>query len=294
MARNHRQSAVSDHTSDWAAREAEIGRIAAAQHNQLTRAQLARAGLSDNGVRHRTRTGRLHRSFRGVYSLGRPHTGTLEHRMAAVLACGEPAALSHAAGAANLGIRESAATLIDVTSPTGAGRGLQGIRAHRSALPPEEVTLVQGIPTTTCSRTLLDLAETLHSEALAKAIDRAEILRIFDLADIERVLARNFGRHGLLPLRALLSALDPRSKQTRSEFERRLLLLVRDAGLPARGQPHTDPGGAHGRTRLPLARGSLGRDIGSPGLPGASSGSARPRSPQRSGRGSQSRSNLRI
>ena len=152
--------------------------------------------------------------------------------MAAVLACGEDAALSHTSGAANLAIRPSAATLIDVTSPTGAGRGIAGIRAHRSRLDPREVTIVDGIPTTTCARTLLDLAELIHPEALASAIDQAEILRIFDLNELEATLARNPGRHALGPLQALLRSLDPQTKLTRNDFELLLYRLCDQAGLP--------------------------------------------------------------
>jgi very-short-patch-repair endonuclease len=152
--------------------------------------------------------------------------------MAAVLACGPNAALSHAAAAAHLAIRPSSATLLDVTSPTGAGRGIAGIRAHRSRLAPEDIALVEGIPTTTCARTLLDLAEVVNRDALAKAIDKAEINEAFDLVELNDTMARNPGRRGLLPLRALLSSLDLSSKLTRSDFERRLLSLIRDAGIP--------------------------------------------------------------
>lgn len=169
----------------------------------------------------------------GVYSLGRPPTSPNEHRMAAVLACGRGATLSHVAAAAHLGIRSSAAGEIDVTSPTGAGRGLVGIRAHRSrTLADQDIALVDRIPTTSCARTLLDLAEVLTRDALAKAVDQAEILRILDLRELEDALARNPGRRGLLPLRALLSSLDPQSKLTKNDFERRLLHLLKKASLP--------------------------------------------------------------
>lgn len=152
--------------------------------------------------------------------------------MAAVLACGKIAALSHAAAAANLGVRESAATLIDVTSPTGTGRRQPGLRVHRSRLEPWEVDLVDGIPTTTCARTLLDLAEVLHPEALANALDRAEALRLFDLTDLKRVLAHNQGRQALGPLQALLSSLDPHTKHIQNDFERHLYALCRACDLP--------------------------------------------------------------
>jgi very-short-patch-repair endonuclease len=216
----------------WRDREAEITRIARAQHDQITIRQLLETGLSDNAIRNRVRTGRLHRAHRGVYSLGHPPASALEHWMAAVLACGKDAALSHASAAANLGIRPSAATLIDVTSPSGAGRGIAGIRAHRSCLPAEEVTLVDGIPTTTCGRTLLDLAEVIDEQALAKALDQAENKGLFDLGALEAVMRRNPGRRGLRPLRALLSSLDPQTKLTKNDFERRLYALCRKANLP--------------------------------------------------------------
>jgi hypothetical protein len=153
--------------------------------------------------------------------------------MAAVLACGPGAALSHASAAAHLGIRPSAATLIDVTSPKGTGRSLPGLRVHRStSLVPQDISVVERIPTTTCARTLLDLAEVIHPEALANALDQAEILRIFDLAELEALLARNPGRHALAPLQALLSSFDPQSKLTRFELERRFLATCDQASLP--------------------------------------------------------------
>jgi hypothetical protein len=225
--------AASDHTSgEWAAREAVIARIAAGQHEQITTAQLLDAGLSETAIRNRVRTRRLYRVHRGVLSVGRPPVRSEEHWMAAVLACGESAALSHASGAANLGIRASAATTVDVTSPTGRGRRLPGIRVHRSRLEPWEVTVVNGIPTTTCARTLLDLAEVLHPGALSKALDQAEIERLLDLVDLRRVLAHNQGRCGVRPLRTLLASLDPQTKRTRNHFERALYMLCEKASLP--------------------------------------------------------------
>lgn len=228
MATNRQPSTVTDHTL----REERIAGIAAAQHDQLTLAQLLESGLSEGAIRGRVRTGRLFRSRRGVYSLGRPPTSPEQHRMTAVLACGEGAGLSHAAAGANLAIRASAASLIDVTSPTGRGRRQEGLRVHRAKLEPWELKIVNGIPTTTCARTLLDLAEVLGEEALAKAVDRAEIEDLLDLGEIERVMRANPGRRGLLPLGACLSSLDPDSKLTRNDFELRLYALCAEAGLP--------------------------------------------------------------
>jgi very-short-patch-repair endonuclease len=105
-------------------------------------------------------------------------------------------------------------------------------------LAPQDIVIVDGVPTTSCARTLLDLAEILHPEALAKALDQAEVLRIFDMRALEEVMRRNPGRHGLRPLQALLLPLHPQTKHSKNDFERLLfslslsLSLLREEDLP--------------------------------------------------------------
>jgi hypothetical protein len=113
--------------------------------------------------------------------------------MAAILACGEGAALSHATAGDQLDLRASASALIDVTSPTGAGRRLSGIRAHRSrTLRPGDIVLIDGIPTTSCARTLLDLAAILSRDALATHLEGRMIHPDF-LWRSERLIAETDG-----------------------------------------------------------------------------------------------------
>jgi hypothetical protein len=72
-----------------------IAQIAAGQNGNITRRQLRALGLGDVAINYRLRIGRLFRINRGVYSVGRPPTTPLEKAAAAVLACGDHAALSH-------------------------------------------------------------------------------------------------------------------------------------------------------------------------------------------------------
>jgi predicted transcriptional regulator of viral defense system len=140
--------------------------------------------------------------------------------MAAVLACGPGAVLSHRSAACHLGLRDDNRATIDVASPNRKGRRVAGITVHSGAtLLPTDVINVDGIPTTTLARTLLDLAEVLPARQLERAIDRAEVLRLLDMRAIEDVLRRANGRRGANRLRALLSEMQVGSTLTRSELE---------------------------------------------------------------------------
>ena len=133
------------------------------QYGVVTRGQLLAAGVGETGIKERVRTGRLIRLHRGVFALGHRELRREGHWLAAVLACGPGAVLSHVDAAAHWNIRQSAAALVHVTVPTRAGRvRRRGLRIHRSGrLAAEQVTVHEGIPVTTLARTLLDLADVL-------------------------------------------------------------------------------------------------------------------------------------
>lgn len=207
-----------------------IERWSRSQHNVVTLAQLEALGLSPRAARHRAAAGRLVRLHRGVYSVGRP---SAEGRwLAAVLACGDDAALSHRSAAGLWGIQDSAQGPIDVTVLTRAGRTRAGIVTHRGdALDPVDVTRRSAIPCTSLARTLLDLAAVVERRSLERAVDRAEELRTFDLHAIQAVLERYPGRRGTRALAAVLGV-DSAPAVTQSEAEERLLALVEGSGLP--------------------------------------------------------------
>jgi very-short-patch-repair endonuclease len=156
-------------------------------------------------------------TFRGAY-------------MAAVLACGPLARLSHRSAADLWEIAHSSAALADVTVPHGV-REHPGIRLHRSrCLIPEDHAVREGIPVTSLARTLLDLAAVAPTR-LDRALEQSERMKLFDLAAVDSLLARIRGHAGAGRLRAALAIYRP-SPFTRSELERRFLELVREAGLP--------------------------------------------------------------
>jgi very-short-patch-repair endonuclease len=211
----------------------EIARIAERQHGLVTLGQLEGLGFSGSAVRKRVADGRIHRIYETVYAVGHPLLTVDGHRMAAVLACGPDAVLSHRSAAAHWGILESSRTQIDVTAPGRRGRMPDGIAAHRhGSLIAVDRTVERGVPCTTVARTLLDLAGVVSPGKLARAITEAEILRLFDLGAVQEVIGRSRRRRGVARLRLAIASHDPRDERARQGLERRFLHLCRRAELP--------------------------------------------------------------
>ncbi|MEN3283745.1 MAG: hypothetical protein V7607_4885 [Solirubrobacteraceae bacterium] len=211
--------------------DAVVAEVAGKQWGVVSVSQLLAAGLTRAGVVRRVRAGRLHHIHRGVYGVG--HVRVLRRegrRMAAVLACGEGAVLSHASAAAHWELLDSAAAKIDVTAPA-TRVGLPGIRLHRSrSLDAQDTTSHEGIAITTVPRTLLDLAATIQTHRLERALAQAQRLQLYDHRAIADLLARSNGHRGAGALARATSREDP--KWTASEHEAWFLALVREAGLP--------------------------------------------------------------
>jgi very-short-patch-repair endonuclease len=206
-----------------------LGELARRQWGVVTRAQLAGLGFGDRGVADWVRSGRLHRLYRGIYAVGHDRLRLEGRWLAAVLACGSGAVLSHRDAAVLWDLRQSHSAYIDVTVPSRNGRRRQhGIRLHRtSRLRPEEVTVRDGIPVTTVARTLLDLADVLQKQALKRVIAEAEYLNLFDLTALNAVVENNPGRRGA----KLMAAAGARRHRTRSKLEQRFLGLLERSGV---------------------------------------------------------------
>ena len=208
--------------------------LAGEQHAVFALRQLTELGLTGAAIRKRAATGRLHRVYQSVYSLVPPALLSREGRwMAAVLACGPGAVLSHRSAAALLGLRPTARARIDVTVPGRSSREHPGIEVHRSTtLSPADTTREKNIPCTTVARTQLDIAEVINRRSVERAFDQAEILEVFDLRALEEQLERNPTRRGAQVVRAVLAEHYVGSTPTWSDFEERFLALVRAAGIP--------------------------------------------------------------
>jgi hypothetical protein len=223
---------VSRTLRDAPPREKAISRLAERQHGVVSLPQLQFVGLSASAVRQRVAAGRLVRLHRGVYAVGHARLTQRGRWMAAVLAYGPQARLSHRSAGALHGIRPDNRPRIDVTLPSRSARPRPGIHAHRSTtLTQADTTTIDAIPCTTLARTLLDLSEVIDRQRLKRAVDQAEVLRIFDLRAVEDVLSRAAGRHGAAVLQDVLARYDGPTL-TERELEARFFGLCRAAGLP--------------------------------------------------------------
>jgi hypothetical protein len=215
--------------------DAALADLAISQHGVFDLDQLSAIGLARSGVRARKAAGRLHRIYHTVYSLVPPKLLTIKgHYMAAVLACGDDAALSHRSAAALLELRRTDQFRIDVTIPTRSPRKHKDLNIHRSTtLARADVTTVGRIPCTTVARTLLDLADQISRRSLERTFDQAEILNLLNVPAIEDQLRRNPKRRTAKVVRSILVEHYAGSTATWSELEERFLKLARESGLPS-------------------------------------------------------------
>jgi predicted transcriptional regulator of viral defense system len=154
-----------------------IARLAVHQHGVVTRRQLVEAGVTSSGIRHRLTTRRLHTVHRGVYAVGHPLLPLEARYMAAVLACGDRAVLSHADAGTLLGLLPLGSGAIHVTTPRLGIPRTDAVRVHRSRrLHPDEITVCEGIPCTTVARTLVDLAVCATSRQVRRALEQSLVL----------------------------------------------------------------------------------------------------------------------
>lgn len=190
----------------------------------IARRQLEHLGIDRFAIRRRVSRGTLHSLHEGwVYSVGSCPLSTAGRYLAAVMAVGSDARLSHRAGGDLWGLRPCSARL-EVTVPA-LNRQIPGIQVHRSrVLTPQDIAVKDGIPVTSVARTLLDLSAILSPSDLEAALDRAERLRIFDLYAVLEVLDRARGRKGAKALRHAIAAYRPSSQK--SELERRFRALL--------------------------------------------------------------------
>ncbi|MEX2447829.1 MAG: type IV toxin-antitoxin system AbiEi family antitoxin domain-containing protein [Solirubrobacterales bacterium] len=208
-----------------------LAELAKRQWGVVSREQLRGLGYSDSAIARAARAGRLHRVHRGAYAVGHSHLTRHGDCLAAVLACGGDALLSHRSAAWLWGLLPSCGLPVEVVVPRRVP-ARKSIRLHKApALREEDRAICERIPVTSLPRTLLDLAAVLPARRLERAIERSETLRLFDLRPVEALLARMAGHHGAGRLRRALS-LYREPAFTRSDLELRFRALIRGSDLP--------------------------------------------------------------
>jgi very-short-patch-repair endonuclease/predicted transcriptional regulator of viral defense system len=212
------------------AQSARAWRVARRQHGVLARRQLLALGFTRNGITHRRKTGRLHLVARGVYSVGRAELSREGRWMAAVLACGENACLSHRSAGALYGICEERCGVIEISVRGTAEPRREGLRVRtRPSLPSQDVGTLHRIPITSPVQTMIDLATELPTKLLARAVNEADKLEVILADDLRGQLDAYFGVPGAKRLVALLDK--DTFVLTQEELERLFLPLAREAGL---------------------------------------------------------------
>jgi very-short-patch-repair endonuclease len=210
--------------------DAAAARIAALQEGVLTIEQLRRAGLSRNAIRHRVDHRVLQRLWRGVYLLGPLAPGPYALAMAAVLTCRGTAVVSHRWASALWGFLPFPAVPVDVTVATGSHRGRKEVRVHRTSLTDaRDFTSLRRIPITSPARTLINLAEAEPADVVQRALGDAQVMKRVNERTLQQAIARCGRNKGALRLSRLI---EPGVVLTRSEAERLMLALIRQAGLP--------------------------------------------------------------
>jgi hypothetical protein len=194
-----------------------IAAMATVQHGVVARWQLLEAGATARQIHRRLMAGRLRLLHRGVYAVGHEALTRRSRYMAAVLAVGPGAALSHGSAADLLGLLGDSRTTIDVSSVIHR-HSRRGIRVHRTpSLSDDEVTTAGAIACTDVTRTLNDIAAVVGERQLERAVRQADFQRTLDW---ERAGRKVRDAAGIEDDRAL------------DGVEAEFLALVRAAGLP--------------------------------------------------------------
>jgi hypothetical protein len=206
-----------------------IARMAAKQQGNVTRVELLKLGLDDKAIAYRVKVGRLHRVFRGVYSVGRPPSTPHEWAGAAVLAAGAGAVLSHASAMALWGFWRRWDRPYEVTVV--GDRRTKGIRVHRSTtLRRRDTTTQLGIRVTTPGQTLLDMSPRLSDKSLKRNVNNALGSRWLTEGHLVDTLTRHPRAPGAARI-ARLIGVNP--TPTRSGWEDDFPAFCREHGLPA-------------------------------------------------------------
>ena len=211
-----------------------VAKLATRQHGVCSRQQLLDLGLSSAMVARWLDAGHLHRLHAGVYAVGHVLLADEGRWLAAVLACGGRAFLSHSPAGQLQGILDRhlhTALHVSVTDRTRLR--IPGVVVHRPrSLDPTDTTRFRGIPTTTATRTVWDLATTLPPSQTRRAFEQAEKLKLLNRPRLQQLLTTSPSRRGAMTIAQLLAARTLPLAEVRSRLEELLLEICADHDLP--------------------------------------------------------------
>jgi very-short-patch-repair endonuclease len=211
-----------------------VARTAERQYGVVSRDQLREAGLTEAAIKQGIATGRLFPLFRSTFAVGHPRADRRSRLFAATLACGEGTVISHGTAAALLGLWEHWPAEIEVIAPVESGRKIPGIRRRFVPVPsPEQAMRKMGIPCTSPSRTIVDVAGMTTPKLLAGTVEQAAVLEVLNVPEIDGILLES-RRRGTKKLNRVLEPwrrYSPRVR-VRSRMEAKMLPLLTHNDLP--------------------------------------------------------------
>ncbi|HWF74354.1 MAG TPA: type IV toxin-antitoxin system AbiEi family antitoxin domain-containing protein [Solirubrobacteraceae bacterium] len=205
-----------------------VSRVAGAQWGVIGSRQLIDCGVSTSTISRWVKSGRLHCRYPGVYTVGHAWLPVEGELMAALLAAGPGAALSHATAAWWWGLIEGRPETIEVSVPSRRHAPPAGLRFHHPRR--LEPASHRRFPVTSVVQTLLDFAVRAALYETRRALAEAEFRGLVDLDEVRRALGR--GRPGSATLRTALARHQPELAMTRNRFEAAFLELCESVGIP--------------------------------------------------------------
>ncbi|HEY2053401.1 MAG TPA: type IV toxin-antitoxin system AbiEi family antitoxin domain-containing protein [Solirubrobacterales bacterium] len=209
-------------------RAPDVWALVRAQHGVIARAQLLALGLTPAAIRQRRLNGRLHEVHRGIYAVGRRELDRYGELMAAVLACGPGAQLSHQSAAELWRMRGRVDRPIDVAVSGDVPRRRPGITIHRCRH--HHRRYLHRIPVGDPISVLVDLAAELSTDEVEDAVNEADRLDLIRTHRLRPALDKEPKRPGVGRLKRILDA--QTFSRAANALERRFLAIVRSAGLP--------------------------------------------------------------
>jgi predicted transcriptional regulator of viral defense system len=181
-------------------------RRAARQHGLIRYRQLVHCGLDADAIMRRVRKGWLHRVHHGVYAVGYAPQTLHAHFMAAVLAGGDDASLSHWSSSALAELVRWDGRTIEVTVRGSGGRAREGIHFHRArSLDQRDTTRIHGIPCTTPARAILEIAPQVSDRRLKRLVRKAQAEKLASVRQFEAMLGRANGHAATQRIAAIIA-----------------------------------------------------------------------------------------
>ncbi len=211
--------------------DGRMARTAQGQHGVVTRAQMLGMGFGSNAIAGRVRRGLLRPAYSGVYTLGGAPLTADGRRMAAVLACGPEAVLSHRSAARLWDVFPYDPGRIELSRPAVGRTKHRSIVLRQAGLLRDEVDEVDGIPTTSVFRTIFDLAAVVSKREVERAFHETEVRQLTDRVSLPQLLTRHPGRRGARTVREILADGEP-AGITQNDFEELFVAFLDTHELP--------------------------------------------------------------